>query len=92
MKGHKAASNGPAVTSMTNEDLLISPEMVDTDQGREPFMSAGDIQEGVSGVKKIDTLYENTSQSYVENPREGSTPAPDCLTGPMYPHRDLCHG
>ena len=80
--------NNP-VTKMTNENFVISPEMVDEDNGREPFMSAGSIQEGVSGVKKIDTMYENFSQSFVENPREGSTPAPDCLTGPMYPHRDL---
>jgi hypothetical protein len=76
-------------TLMTNENFVISPEMIDEDQGREPFLSAGSLKEGVSGVKKIDTMYENTSQDYVDNPREGSTPTPDCLTGPMYPHRDL---
>jgi hypothetical protein len=76
-------------TLMTNENLIVSPEMVDEDQEREPFLAAGSITEGVAGTKKIDTLYENTSCDYVDNPREGSTPAPDCLTGPMYPHRSL---
>lgn len=76
-------------TLMTNENLIISPEMVDEDQEREPFLSAGSITEGVAGTKIIDTLYENTSCDYVDNPREGSTPAPVCLTGPMYPHRSL---
>jgi hypothetical protein len=74
---------------MTNENLIISPEMVDEDQEREPFLAAGSITEGVAGTKTIDTLYENTSCDYVDNPREGSTPAPVCLTGLMYPHRSL---
>lgn len=79
----------PKPTLMTDEDLLVSPEMVDTDQEKEPFLAACSIEEGCAGTKKIDTLFENTSCDYVDNPREGSTPAPDCLTGPMYPHRNL---
>lgn len=89
MKGHRADSSGPKATLMTDEDLLVSPEMVDTDQEKEPFLAACDLHEGCAGKKPIDTMYENTSCDYVDNPREGSTPAPDCLTGPMYPHRSL---
>lgn len=76
-------------TLMTNENFVISPEMVDEDQEKAPFLSAASIEEGTSGTKKIDTLYENTSCDYVDNPREGTSPAPECLTGPMYPHRSL---
>ena len=81
--------SGAKPTLMTNEDLLISPEMVDEDNGREPFLAACDLHEGCAGTKKIDTMYENFAQTHVEDPREGSTPAPVCLTGPMYPHRKL---
>lgn len=80
---------GPGITHLTDEDLLVDPEMVDTDQGQEPFLAACDIKEGCSGVKKIDTLFENTSQDTVENPREGSTPAPVSINGMMFPHRRL---
>lgn len=80
-------------TLLTNESMAISPEMVDEDQFdmsvEGQFKAAASIDEGVSGRKPIDTLYENTSCDYVDNPREGSTPAPVCLTGPMYPHRRL---
>jgi len=79
----------PQPTLMSDEDLLISPEMVDTDQDKEPFLMACPVEEGCSGIKKIDTMYENTSQDVIDNPREGSTPAPVCLNGPMYPHRSL---
>lgn len=79
----------PGKTSMTNENFIISPEMIDEDNCCEPFLSAGSVTEGVSGSRPIDTLYENTSQDRVENPREGSTPAPVCLTDGMYPHRRL---
>jgi hypothetical protein len=79
----------PQPTLMSDEDLLISPEMVDTDQDKEPFLADASITEGCSGHKKIDTLYENTSVDIIDNPREGSTPAPVCLNGPMYPNRSL---
>lgn len=83
---------GPKVTLMTDEHALIHPEMVDEDnvegfEGR--FKANACMTDGCSGKKSIDTLYENTSQDYVENPREKTTPAPECLTGPMYPHRRL---
>lgn len=77
-------------TSMTNENFIISPDMVDDDQAKSPFFTKpGCLTDGCSGTKPIDTLYENTSQDYVDNPREGSTPAPVCLAGGMYPHRRL---
>jgi hypothetical protein len=81
------SSNGPCGTLMSS--VLISPEMVDSDQEKAPFLSGASIVEGCSGHKPIDTMFENTSVDYVDNPREGSTPAPVCLTGPMYPHRSL---
>ena len=79
----------PQVTLMTDEDLLIHPEMVDTDQDKPPFLEGACLTEGCSGYKKIDTMYENTSQDSVENPKEGSTPSPICLNSGMYPHRRL---
>ncbi len=89
--GHKSGSHGPypQPTLMSDEDLLISVEIVDKDQGKEPLLAACPIEEGCSGIKKIDTQYENFSCDYVDNPREMTTPAPVDLTGPMYPHRDL---
>ena len=83
----------PQMTPMTDEDLLVHPEMVDEDNlqmGVEAqFKANADLQEGVSGRKKIDTMYENTSVDVVDSPREGSTPAPVCLNSGMYPHRRL---
>ena len=83
---------GPKLTQLSDEHMLIDPEMIDEDnvQGFEGrFKANASIDEGVSGTKKIDTLYENTSQDYVENPREGSTPAPICENDIMFPHRRL---
>lgn len=87
--GVKTAGRGAGPTLMTNENFIISPEMVDEDQAMEPYLMPCDIEEGCSGYKAIDTLYENTSCDYVERPREMTTPAPVSLTGPMYPHRRL---
>jgi hypothetical protein len=84
-----ASMKKPGMTLGTNEDYIISPEMVDSDQGKEPFLAGGGVVEGIAGTRSIDTLYENTSCDYVENPREGSTPAPACLIGGMYPNRRL---
>lgn len=83
---------GPKVTTMDDEHMLIHPEMVDEDNvkgfdGR--FKANASIKEGCSGHKSIDTMYENTSCDYVENPREGSTPAPECLVPGLYNHRGL---
>ena len=85
----KKVSPGVAETLLTSEVLGVDPEMIDTDQGRAPYLSGASIQEGCSGHKPIDTMYENTSQDVVDNPREGSTPAPVCLNSGMFPHRRL---
>lgn len=80
----------PTVTLMTDEDLLVSPEMIDTDnlmgfEGR--FNANACMYDGCSGKKSIDTMYENTSVDRVENPREKTTPAPMDVIPGMYPHR-----
>ena len=84
--------HGPKLTQLSDEHMLIDPEMIDEDnvQGFEGrFKSNASAVEGVSGQKSIDTLFENTSQDYVENPREGSTPAPLSENDLMFPHRRL---
>jgi hypothetical protein len=81
-----------SVTKLTNEDLLIDPEMIDTDNlqtAEQQFKANANLKEGVSGRKTIDTMYENTSQAVIDNPREGSTPAPVCLNSGMFPHRRM---
>jgi len=88
-KGVQMAGRGAGATLMTNENFVISPEMIDEDQGKPPFLSAGSLKSGHSGVKSIDTLYENTSQDLVDNPRAMTTPTPELLDGPMYLHRRL---
>lgn len=80
------------ITKLTNEDLLVDPEMIDTDNLESAelrFKANASIKEGVSGRKSIDTLYENTSQDIIDNSREGSTPAPVCLNSGMFPHRRM---
>jgi hypothetical protein len=79
-------------TRLTDEDLLVDPEMVDTDNNKsfeQRFRANACIMEGCSGHKRIDTLYENTSVMWVQNPREGSTPTPVSMNGMMFPHRRL---
>jgi hypothetical protein len=92
-KGVKSAGRAASVTLMTNENFVISPEMVDTDQmdaGVEGIFNAGaSTEEGISGRKSIDTTFENTSQDWVDNPRSATTEAPECHVGPLYPHRNL---
>ena len=66
---------------MVDEDNLMTAE--------QRFKAGASLSEGVAGRKPIDTLYENTSQDIVDNPREGSTSAPECLNSGMYPHRRL---
>ena len=76
---------------MSDEDLLIHPEMVDRDniEGMDTgFRSNACMMDGCSGQEMIDTMYENTSMDRVDRPREGTTPAPvDVVPGMMYPHR-----
>jgi hypothetical protein len=79
-------------TYLSDEMMLVDAEMIDTDNamGFEGRMRANACMvEGCSGRKPIDTLYENTSMDTVENPREGSTPAPMSVNPMMYPHRRL---
>ena len=84
----------PVKTLMTDEDLLVHPEMIGTDQADPPtweqsFKAEACEYDGCGGRKSIDTMYENTSQDVVENPREKTTPAPVSVNGGMYPHRRL---
>lgn len=78
----------------TNENLGIVEPDYDNMRGGlcEEFRAGADIVDGVSGKKVIDTLYENTSQDMVDNPRSeqyaddfGTPPVP--LDLHRYPHR-----
>lgn len=81
--------SGPNITSRFSPAGSPNPEMIDVDNvvGFDGFTSEACMTEGCSGRKAIDTLYENTSQDQVENPREGSTPAPVSVNEFMFPHR-----
>ena len=71
----------------TNDQLSVPPNMLDDDKDdgvEAQFDSGKSIKEGVSGMKKIDTLFENFTQDTVDNPRSGIT-APVDLD--LYPHR-----
>ena len=84
--------NGPNITNRFSPNAPMDPEMVDTDNVigfEQGFKANACIVDGCSGKKPIDTLYENTSQDTVENPREGSTPSPVSVNDFMYPHRSL---
>lgn len=80
----------PAITLMT-DDMIISPEMVDMDMGgvEAQFHANASIDEGVSGRKPIDTLFENTSEDYIDSPRSASNEPPEDIIPGMYPHRRL---
>ena len=83
---------GANITNRFSPSEPMDPEMIDTDNlmtAEQRFKSNACIEDGCSGKLSIDTLYENTSVAVVDNPREGSTPAPVCLNGEMYPHRRL---
>lgn len=82
----------PKMTKLTDHMLIVDEEMIDTDNletAERQFKAGSSLDEGVSGRKKIDTMYENTSQDVIDNPREGSTPAPVCLNSGMLPHRRM---
>lgn len=87
MAAHKKMVPGAGKTEMTNENLVIHSEMTDEDSESAPYLMGASIEEGCSGHRPIDTMYENFAQDYVDNPREGSTESPVCQTGSMYPHR-----
>jgi hypothetical protein len=63
----------PKLSEYTNDNLIIGPNMVDgdnMDSGVEAeFRAEACIEDGCSGQKKIDTLYENYSQDIVDKPR-----------------------
>ncbi len=103
-------SHKPAIgqdTLKTNENLLIDVEMIDEDNldsdMEAEFNSQSSLEDGVSGRKSIYTMYENTSDMEIENPRstreeislrgmtpshEGvNNPAPESINKGMYPHR-----
>ena len=80
----------PKVSKYTNENLVIAPNMVDEDQGlpvEAAFHANADLQEGVSGRKSIDTLFENFSQDIIESPRSASSSPTDLPDLDDYPHR-----
>ena len=80
----------PKLNKYTNENFIIAPNMIDGDQGDdvEAMMTSGkSLQEGVSGKKSIDTLYENTSQTIVKNPRSATTSPAGLPDLGDYPHR-----
>ena len=82
----------PKTTTLTDEMLIVDVEMIDTDNllsAEARFKANANLQDGVSGQKMIDTMYENTSQDVIDNPKEGSTAAPVCLNSGMYPHRGM---
>lgn len=78
-------------TVMTDESLAMHAEMEDVDNSESfemQFRGQACIEDGCSGRKSIDTMFENTSQDVVNNPRGGTTPPPVDLNSWMYPHRD----
>ena len=82
----------PKVNKYTNENFVIAPNMIDEDNGNAccaQFDAGASLQEGVSGRKGIDTLYENTSQDIVESPRSMTTSPSGLPDLDQYPHRRL---
>lgn len=61
-----------------------SDQMVDTEGS---FRANESLEEGVSGLKAIDTTFDNTSEPIVERPRNEDAPRPMDLH--RYPHRRL---
>lgn len=64
----------PKMSEYTNDNLIIGPNMVDEnnccdDSIEAIFKAEACIEDGCSGQKKIDTLYENYSQDIVDVPR-----------------------
>lgn len=63
----------PKLNKYTNENFVIGPNMVDEDNMADSvearFVANACIEEGCSGRKSIDTLFENFSQDIVDVPR-----------------------
>ncbi len=80
----------PKLNKYTNENLVIAPNMIDEDQSdsvEAMFAAGASLQEGVSGAKNIDTLFENFSQDIVEHPRSATSPPTGLPDLDDYPHR-----
>ena len=103
----KAKLVAPIAVPYTDEMLGIPDDMIDDDNmhGVESqFHSQASLEDGVSGRKGIDTLFENTSEAEIETPRsarrevplrgltpnhEGvDNPAPVQVNKHNYPHRE----
>ena len=80
----------PTEVPYTDERLGIPGAMVDDDNmnyGVEAqFDSGASLEEGLSGRKPIDTLFENTSEDEVDAPRSGEY-APVQVNKGDYPQR-----
>lgn len=86
MADTKKVSPAPTYADYVNENLGVYE--ADFDNGRDcctVFKSNERMEEGVSGLKKIDTTYENYSESIVTAPRSSDAPMPMDLW--RYPHR-----
>ena len=96
----------PIVTPYTDEKLGTPDNMIDDDNCcsvEEQFVECASLEEGVSGCKPIDTLYDNTSEDRINAPRSarrdvpiaGMTPNHEGVNNPApigigdyeYPHR-----
>ena len=87
---------GASTVDYDFEHLGISEWDSDTPCDDERFQDEASLAEGVSGMKPIDTTYENFDEDYVFNPRsdhpfEGEAtnrhPAPHDVKKGRYPHR-----
>lgn len=77
----------------------IPGDMVDRDSAYPPpnleaaFHQNANMMDGCSGKLRIDTLYDNTVETEVINPRSKEQGPPDMVPGPdvkawLYPHRE----
>ena len=86
----KAKAAIPVEVPYTDERLGIPAEMVDDDNmdyGVEAQFDAGaSMEEGVSGRKSIDTLFERESEDTIDTPRSGEY-APVEINAGNFPHR-----
>jgi len=97
-KDVKAVTPRPSYRNYVYENLGMVEVDTDNMAGgvEERFYAGASLEEGVSGVKSIDTTYENFSEDLVDSPRsEGiakgpatvSPDAPRPIDLHRYPHR-----
>ncbi len=86
----KAKITAPLSTPYTDERLGLPDNMIDEDNMEGSvearFAAGASLQEGVSGVKPIDTLYENFSDATIQSPRNSTAPVQ--VNRSEYPHRE----